>query len=287
MELEQKYFGMLAFSVMGVLVCYEWFTGKYKDGKKTTKDWQMFGLSAAGIQLIERPLLMYCVYLLLDSVLPAQRESWGWISEQYLALSVVVFILIDEFLHGFAHNFTHSRKPKSRWLARLQAFYLGAHRPHHMNGGRDGKGEISASHVTVAGWGWMLMLPNYWFGMACLYFGLVETWFIGTAIKSIWGIHVHTNWRYDLYLLNHPNRFISKTMYALCHIFTFPNQHHQHHSRSGNSTKNLNNFLALYDWLFWKKLVIANERPKIYGWIQRKKEADSAIYRYLHRSLKI
>ena len=85
MELEQNYFGILAFSVMGVLVAYEWLTGKYKDGKKTVKDWQMFGLSAAGIQLIERPLLMYCVYLLLDSVLPEQRESWGWISEQYLA----------------------------------------------------------------------------------------------------------------------------------------------------------------------------------------------------------
>ena len=34
----------------------------------------------------------------------------------------------------------------------------------------------------------------------------------------------------NLYLLNHPNPLVRRTMYALCHVFTFPNQHHQHHA---------------------------------------------------------
>ena len=69
-------------------------------------------------------------------------------------------------------------------------------------------------------------------------------------------------------------------MYGLCHVLTFPTQHHQHHSRSKNSAKNMQNFFAIYDWLFWKTLVIEKERPQIYGWRQAPEEARSALFRY-------
>lgn len=287
--LEQSFddFSYLSIGIIGALILYEWATGKYREGRKTAQDWKMFALSAGVLAVLERPLLLLCCFGLMQLLLPGERGMLVWIEEQHLALSVIAFILIDEFLHGWAHNFSHAPKPKNRFLARVQAYYKGAHRPHHMNGGVDGKGELNVTQVVVAGWGWMFALPNYWFGFICLYLGLVETWAIGTAIKSIWGIHVHTNWRYDLYLLNHPNPWISKTMYALCHVFTFPNQHHQHHSRSRNSARNMNNFIALYDWLFWKKLAIEFERPQVYGWRQTDKEAKSALYRYFHRSLKV
>lgn len=279
-------FSLLSIAIIAVLVIYEWLTGKYQDGRKTLQDWKMFALSASVLAVLERPLLLLCCFGLMQLLLPEFQGNLGWIEERHLALSVVIFILIDEFLHGWAHNFSHAPKPKNKVLAMVQAYYKGAHRPHHMNGGVDGKGELNVTQTVVAGWGWMFALPNYWFGFICLYLGLVETWAIGTVIKSIWGIHVHTNWRYDLYLLNHKNPWISKTMYALCHIFTFPNQHHQHHSRSKNSARNMNNFLALYDWLFWKKLSIEFERPQVYGWRQTEKEATSALYRYFRRSLK-
>ena len=268
-----------------VLVLFEWFTGKYKDGRKTLNDWKMFALSAGIIAAIERPLLLFCCFGLMEWLLPHRKGDLSWLEDGYLVYTVIGFILIDEFLHGWAHNFSHARKPNSKWLTAVQSFYKSAHRPHHMNGGPDGKGELNVTQVVVAGWGWMFALPNYWFGFICLYFGLLETWAIGTAIKSIWGVHVHTNWKYDLYLLNHKNPLIRKTMYALCHIFTFPNQHHQHHSRSKNSARNMNNFLALFDWLFWKKLTIEFERPKVYGWRQTEREANSTLYRYLHRSI--
>jgi hypothetical protein len=286
MDLAISGFTQVSLAVLLLLCAYEWLTGKYKDGKKTAQDWKMFSISNLGINLIERPLQLFLVFFFMDMFLPEQKGTLAWIDEQYLLASLIIYTLVDEFIHGAAHNFAHGRKPKNKFLARVQSFYKGAHRPHHMNGGNDGHGEISATHTAVAGWGWTFSLPNYLIGIICLYLGLVETWILATLIKTVWGIHTHCNWRYDLYLLNHPNKLISKTMYALCHIFTFPNQHHQHHSRSKNSAKNMNVFLSLFDWLCWKTLVIEFDRPKVSGWKQNEKEENSVLYRYFHRSIK-
>ena len=282
--LDQGY-SWLSFVVLAILCVFEWLRGSYRAGRKTAEDWKMMAISSAGVFAIERPLMILCVYFVMKALFPSHEGFFGGLEEEHLLFMVVVFIMVDEWLHGFVHSFTHRARPSNRWLARLHAFYRGAHRAHHMNGGIDGKGELSASQVVVAGWGWVFMLPNYWFGLICLYFGLVETWAIGTMIKSLWGIHVHTNWTYDLRLLNHSNPFVRKGMFALCHVFTFPNQHHQHHSRSGNSARNMNNFLALYDWLCWKTLVIDNKRPAVYGWRQNPREASSVWYRYFFRSI--
>ncbi len=267
-----------------LLVLFEWQTGKYAEGAKTRRDWQMVALSASGVALIERPLLLLLVYLVMDALLPGTQTALGWVAEEHLVPAVIVFIFVDEFLHGGAHYLTHRPRPKNRWLARVHTFYREAHRAHHMLGDDRERGELNVTQATVAGWGWFLFLPNYWFGYIAIYLGLVEAWFWGTLIKTLWGAHVHTNWRYDLVLLNHPNAVVRKIMWALCHVFTFPNQHHQHHSRTANSAKNMNNFLALFDWLCWRTLVIETGRPEVYGWRQNPREAGSAWYRYLHRS---
>ncbi len=278
--------GVLLFAVMVVLVLHEWRNGKYEGGRKTRNDWKMFGLSAAGIALVERPLLIAIVYGACRFALPGHDGALAHLEEGTLALtlSVIAYIAIDELVHGAMHRFAHRRPPKGRLLAKVHAFYREAHRPHHLLGD-DERGEISATHAVVAGWGWLLFLPNYWLGAVALYFGLLETWFLGNLIKNLWGLHVHANWSYDLWLLNHPNRFVRRGFYWLCHVFTFPNQHHQHHSRSKNSAKNLQNMLALYDWLLWGTLVIETERPRVYGWKQ--KAADrSPLRRYFRRPLK-
>jgi hypothetical protein len=75
-------------------------------------------------------------------------------------------------------------------------------------------------------------------------------------------------------------------MYALCHVFTFQNMHHHHHSRSANSTKNMCNVISIYDWLLWASLAIEEQRPKIYGWRQTRKEEFSPLYRFFNTDLK-
>ena len=275
-------FVAVTLAAMGALVLFEWRTGRYRDGRKTRADWEMFGWSLAGVGLIERPLLLATVTLLAERVVPDRHQALASLEQHHFAACLVGFIAIDELLHGYAHHRTHQPTPRHPWLARIHAFYRQAHRAHHLVGDRTDRGELSVTQSVVAGWGWMLFLPNYWVGMLALYLGLVETWFWGNLLKNLWGMHVHTNWRYDLALLRHPSPVVRRSMWALCHVLTFPNQHHHHHSRSRNSARNMQNMLALYDWLLWRTLVIEHERPAVYGWRQTPEEAHT-LYRYGRR----
>jgi hypothetical protein len=166
-------------------------------------------------------------------------------------------------------------------LSRFHGFYRDAHRPHHLLGGTAGGGELSVTQTIVAGWGWQLILPNYWIGAVLLALGMVDTWLWGMLIKNLWGMHVHTNTRWDLALLRHPSRLVRGLMFGLCHLITFPCQHHQHHARGPNSAKNMQNVLAIYDWLLWRTLVIEREPPEVYGWKQRSRDR-APLSRYLH-----
>ena len=273
-------------TVMALLVLFEWRTGKYSQGRKTASDWKMLGLSAAGIALVERPVMLACIYFAAERLAPETPRALAWIEDQHFVLGVIGFIAIDELLHGFGHFLTHQPPPKNRLLALVHAFYREAHRAHHVLGDGDGRGQVSVTQSLVAGWGWFLFLPNYWFVMATLALGMADTWLCGMLIKNCWGMHVHTNWSYDLYLLNHPNRWVRRGMTALCHVFTFPNQHHQHHSRTRNSARNMQNVLAIYDWLLWKTLVIEREHPTVYGWKQQPHD-ERTLVRYLRRPLRV
>jgi len=278
----------LALLVLLVLLStYEWAAGRYRDGRKTGIDWAMAALALSFLAVVQRPLLTLVIFFSLGAVLPSHAGDLAWIEEQYFWPALVLYILIDEYLHGRAHLFAHSRRPRNRFLQQVQAFYKIAHRPHHQIGGNDGRGELSATHTYVEHWAWWLILPNYWFGLICLYFGLFEVFLWGTAIKAAWGMHVHTNWghSYDVYLLNHRNRVVRGIMHALCHIFTFPNMHHHHHARGANSAKNMTNFISLFDWLLWDTLAIEKRRPEIYGWRQTPEEEFSPLYRFFNTNL--
>ena len=155
-----------------------------------------------------------------------------------------------------------------------------SHRPHHLAGGKDNKGQLSVTQTFVNGWAWWLIMPNYTFQLVCLYLGLVEVFLVGTAIKGIWAAQTHVNWNWDLYFHNHKWAWVRKTMWALAHVLTFPTQHHHHHSRGPNSAKNVTSTLAIYDWLIFGTLAIEKEKPQTYGWRQKDDEASSVLKRY-------
>ena len=278
----------IAGSILLLLIIYEALMGRYRNGRKTREDWAMGFISIGMLAAVQRPLLMVVIFLGLSWGFPLAHESLQWLEVTYFWPVLVIYCLIDEYLHGRAHLFAHTPAPEAPWLAKVQAFYKRAHRPHHQIGGNDGRGELSVTQTYVEHWGWWLILPNYWFGIICLYFGLYQTFLWGTIIKTLWGMHVHTNWgrSYDLYLLNHRWYWVRRLTFAICHVFTLPNMHHQHHSRSRNSAKNMTNFISLFDWLLWDTLVIESERPKTYGWRQTAREEHNPIYRYFYTNFK-
>lgn len=275
---------VLLFIVIAAL--WEIASGRNRDGKKTKQDWQMAFLATAMMSLVQRPLLILGISALLALIIPSSAGSLAWLETDYFWVTLIVYFCIEEFLHGSAHLFSHGRRPKNKILQWIQAFYKMNHRPHHLSGGQDNKGQLTVTHTFINGWAWWFILPNYWFQLTALYLGLHEVFIYATTFKGLWAAHTHVNWNYDLYLLNHKNQFIRKTMWALCHIITFPTQHHQHHARGKNSARNVTATLAIYDWLIFKTLSIETSKPEIYGWKQSDEEANSVLKRYFNINVK-
>ncbi|WP_372764865.1 sterol desaturase family protein [Litorivivens sp.] len=268
-----------------VAMVWEVLAGRTRDGRKTREDWNMALLTATVMVLVQRPALVLVTAFIGGLLVP----QWQGVLADFEAANfwwvLLGYIALEEFLHGIGHWFAHARRPKSQHLQRLQALFKMGHRPHHLSGGNDGRGQLSVTQTFVEHWLWWFIMPNYWFQFFCVYLGLTEVFLVGTAIKGLWAAHNHVNWNYDLYFLNHPQAWVRKTMYGLCHILTFPTQHHHHHARGKNSGSNLCNLLAIYDWLVFDSLVIEREKPAIYGWKQSPEEEHSVLTRFLATDL--
>ncbi len=268
-----------------VAMVWEVLAGRTRDGRKTREDWNMALLTATVMVLVQRPALVLATAFIGGLLVPQWQGVLAGFEAANFWWVLLGYIALEEFLHGIGHWFAHARRPKSQHLQRLQALFKMGHRPHHLSGGNDGRGQLSVTQTFVEHWLWWFIMPNYWFQFFCVYLGLTEVFLVGTAIKGLWAAHNHVNWNYDLYFLNHPQAWVRKTMYGLCHILTFPTQHHHHHARGKNSGSNLCNLLAIYDWLVFDSLVIEREKPAIYGWKQSPEEEHSVLTRFLATDL--
>lgn len=260
-------------------ILYEWTTGNYKNGKLGSVDFKMAGISVVFVSFFQKPLLVAFVFGTAPALFPFQG-ALGVLDQNHFWWALLGYLLLEEYLHGLGHWYAHTRTPERRWLRPLHKIFRTAHRPHHLIGKDDGKAQISVGQTYVEGWAYWLVMPNIWLFAIALFLGLHQVVVIGATIKTLWVLHVHTNWKYDLYFLNHPNPVIRKLAFGLAHIFTFPNQHHHHHARGSNSAKNMQNMLSLYDWLIYDTLKIETTAPEAYGWRQKEEEKHSALYRF-------
>ncbi|AZT82365.1 sterol desaturase [Marinobacter sp. NP-4(2019)] len=271
---------MLVTSFIVLTALWEVVSGRTREGRKSKQDWRMAFLATFMMVAVQRPLVLLVLTLVLSTLIPGSAGSLAWLEQAYFWPTLIVFFCVEEFIHGSFHLFAHRRRPNNRVLQWIQAFYKMSHRPHHMSGGLDNKGQLSVTQTFVNGWAWWLIMPNYTFQLLCLYLGLVDVFLIATAFKGLWAAHTHVNWNYDLYFHNHRWAWVRKTMWALAHILVFPTQHHHHHARGPNSAKNVTSTLAIYDWLVFGTLAIETSKPKVYGWRQKEQEANSVLKRY-------
>ena len=168
MDLQPAHF-VTAFII--VFAIWEWFSGRARGARKSREDWQMAGLSAAGMVLIQRPLLLFGIAWIAGAIIPQFHDSLAWLESEYFWVTLIGYIALEELLHGAGHWFAHSRRPKNTWLRRAQNLYKIGHRPHHLSGGNDGKGELSVTQTFVEHWTWWFIMPNYWFQFLALYLG--------------------------------------------------------------------------------------------------------------------
>lgn len=261
-------------------VLYEWSIGNYRKGNLSVTDYKMAAICGVGISLVQRPLVMAIIFFLAGILLAPYQGILQPLEQAHFWWCLLAFLMLEEYFHGVGHWFAHSRTPKIKFLRPIQKIFKTAHRPHHLIGNDDEKARMTVGQTFVEGWTYWFVMPNIWFSFIALYLGLTEVFVYGMIIKGLWALHVHTNWNYDLYFLNHSNPLVQKFAYGLAHIFTFPTMHHHHHSRGKNSAKNLHNFLSLYDWLIYGTLKIEKEAPERYGWRQKEEEKHSALYRF-------
>lgn len=269
---------LTVFIVLAAL--WEVLGGRTREGRKSREDWSMAFLATFMMVVVQRPLVLLLLTLGLSALWPSSAGALAWLDSDYFWPTLLVFFCIEELLHGAFHLFAHRRRPAWRPLQWVQAFYKMNHRPHHLCGGEDGRGQLSVTQTFVNGWAWWFIMPNYTFQLLCLYLGLVDVFLVGTLIKGLWAAQTHVNWNWDLYFHNHRWAWVRAMMWGAAHILTFPTQHHHHHARGPNSAKNVTSTLAIYDWLLFGTLAIEKEKPAVYGWRQKEQEAHSVLKRY-------
>jgi hypothetical protein len=264
-----------------VATLFEWWSGKYRDGKKTAMDWKMAGLCTLALAAFQRPFVNFATFSAGDSMFSRGRGALAFLERDHVVLCAIAYVMLSELVHGIGHRFAHATKIRGGVLGWLQRAYFEAHRPHHLSGDDDDKGQLSATHIFIEGWTFWLIMPTFYVAALMVYLGLEKAVLYGTLFTSAWGIHVHANWTYDLYFLKHRSPWVRLPARALAHVFTFPTAHHQHHARGKASNKNFHNCLALWDWLLWDSLLIPDSRPAIYGW-RTPRHDTSALRRFFH-----
>ncbi len=275
-----KYVSLSVIAFIAIASLWEFLAGRNSNGKKSKEDWGIAVLASVSLAAVQRPALVFATAWLGSLLVPQFEGGLAWLQEAYFWPVLIAYICLEELIHGGAHWFSHARRMRWKPLLYLQQFFKIGHRPHHFSGSNDGKGEITVTQTFVEHWLFWFIMPNFWFQFICLYLGLTEVFLFGTAFKGLWAAHNHVNWNYDLYFLNHRWAWVRKTMYALCHVLTFPTQHHHHHARGKNSAKNMCNLLSIYDWLLFGTLAIETSRPTQYGWKQSPQEEHSIWHRY-------
>ncbi|MFT5032403.1 MAG: hypothetical protein ACI9OO_000333, partial [Bacteroidia bacterium] len=97
----------VSLAVIVFFILYELAKGATRNGKKNSKDWQMLGIAVTWLHLIERPLLILSSFGLFTLLVPEHVGAFAWLEDQYLLASIIGFVMIDELLHGWVHNFAH------------------------------------------------------------------------------------------------------------------------------------------------------------------------------------
>jgi hypothetical protein len=145
-----------------IFAIWELVSGRGKDGKRTKKDWQMAFLATFMMAIVQRPLLAIAISLVLSGLFPTSAGSLAWLQTDYFWWALISYFCIEEFLHGASHLFAHRKRPKNKILQWIQAFYKMSHRPHHLSGGTDNKGQVTVLQTFINGWAWWFILPNFW-----------------------------------------------------------------------------------------------------------------------------
>jgi sterol desaturase/sphingolipid hydroxylase (fatty acid hydroxylase superfamily) len=197
--------------------------------------------------LIVKPAIGVISFQVLQGFFPT---GTGNLNTFNLAVGVVCYILIDDFLHYNYHR-----------LAHVVPFFWALHRSHH-------SAQSMGVLVTYRnGFFFYLMMPNIWFGGVAIWAGFGKVVGIGLAIKLIVIVSSHSKYLWDKFFYDRPSLNWLSSIFE--RIIVTPCTHRAHHGKTiedgiSNPNGNFGNMLFIWDIIF-RTGKITRKYPTVYG----------------------
>ncbi|MGH1434626.1 MAG: sterol desaturase family protein [Lewinella sp.] len=251
--------------VMGILIFFivlEIIGGYWQKTQRTISDWiQEFGAFMV-LSLLTKPGLVLVVVFLGSQFFPAQQAA---LAEFPLWGSLLIFLLVDDFLQYWYHRFAHEYE-----------FLWKLHRPHHQ--AEEMGFFVSYRNAAI----YYLFMPNIWWIGLFTFLGGAKAVALGLVLKQLIIISSHSTIAYDKVLYR--NRFLQPLASVWERIFITPAFHHAHHGKSrrdgiSDPNGNFGNMFSIWDQLFGTAHY-SREFPTLYGLENDPKEPWTAAYLY-------
>lgn len=222
--------------VCGILLFFgltEAIFGYFSNSNRTKDDVLIETINAFVLFVITKPIVMLTAFKLMQLAFPSVQDS---LKSWHIGVSILVFLLVDDFLQYWYHRTSHEVKWLWKW-----------HRAHHS---AKEMGLLVSYREAV--WFFMLM-PNVWWLGIFTYLGGGVGVLAGLVLKQFIVISSHSLVTWDSFFYKRPA--LMPIMKILERIFITPAFHHGHHAVSiidgvGHPNGNFGNMFSIWDQLF-------------------------------------
>lgn len=223
----------LVFGILLFFIFIEIISGYWHRSQRSSGDWMQEMLAYVVLALITKPLIVFCIFYFGQLIFPTALYS---MSQTNLALAVLVYLAIDDFLQYWYHRSAHE-----------YGFLWKLHRSHHQ--AEEMGFFVSYRNAAL----YYLLMPNIWWIGVCLFLGGAQAVAIGLIAKQLIIISSHSRLHYDAFF--YKNKFLQPLIFLWERIFITPAFHHAHHGQSkldgiSNPNGNFGNMFSIWDQLF-------------------------------------
>jgi sterol desaturase/sphingolipid hydroxylase (fatty acid hydroxylase superfamily)/CDGSH-type Zn-finger protein len=224
---------MLVMAVLFGFGIMEAIFGYAANSKRSKDDVLVETVNTFILMVITKPLVTLGGFYLMQLLFPSAKDS---VADWPLWASILVAILVDDFLQYWYHRSSHEYKWLWKW-----------HRPHHV---AEEMGFLVSYREAM--WFYVFM-PNIWWMGMFTYLGGGLGVAAGLVLKQLVVISSHSLLTWDSFFYNRPK--LMPIMKVLERIFITPAFHHGHHAVSivddiGNPNGNFGNMFSFWDQLF-------------------------------------
>lgn len=238
---------VLVLAIIAFFGLIETLGGFYANSKRNRDDVLIETFNTFMLMVFTKPLIVFATISALNWAVPSTD---GALSLLPFFVSLVGFLLVDDFLQYWYHRFAHEYK----WLWKL-------HRAHHT---ATELGLMVSYRNAIY---YYMLMPNiWWLGIATYFLGGVPV-AVGIVLKQVVIVSSHSLVTWDSFFHRRP--WLKPVLRLIERIVVTPAFHHAHHAVSkidgvGNPNGNFGNMLSIWDQMF-SSASFSHAFPTAYG----------------------